>query len=93
MDLKSGKTYASAEAAAADGVPESDLIYLGKALLAAADGDGAAMGSGPKPPAGAPGEIVQPKNGPFKGRTYRRNALGQLELVSAGKQLHRRRNA
>jgi transcription antitermination factor NusG len=39
------------------------------------------------------GEIVRFKNGPFKGRTYRRNSRGQLELVSAERQLHRRKNA
>jgi hypothetical protein len=38
------------------------------------------------------GEIVRVKNGPFKGRTYRRNKLGQLELVAAPKLLHRRKN-
>lgn len=39
------------------------------------------------------GEVLTVKNGPFKGRTYRRNALGQLELVATPKRpLHRRRN-
>jgi hypothetical protein len=41
---------------------------------------------------GQEGEIVRFKNGPFKGRTYQRNHLGQLVLIMAPKQLHRRRN-
>jgi len=92
VDLKTGKTYESKDAAAADGVPESDLLYLGKALLQGG-WDSAEKGLDQAPGAGQPGEIVRPKNGPFKGRTYRRNEKGQLELVSAPKQLHRRRNA
>lgn len=47
-----------------------------------------------KHPAPPEGEIVQVKNGPFKGRTYRRNALGQLELIATPKRpLHRRRSS
>jgi hypothetical protein len=41
---------------------------------------------------GQEGEIVRVKNGPFKDRTYQRNHLGQMVLISAPKQLHRRRN-
>lgn len=85
MDLKTGKTYDSKDAAAADGVPDSDLIYLGEQFLKNGGYDPGTT----EPQKGQPGEIVRPKNGPFKGRTYRRNALGQLELVSAPKQLHR----
>lgn len=44
------------------------------------------------PPPRPEGEIVRVLKGPFKGRTYRRNKLGQLELIAAPKQLHRRRH-
>jgi hypothetical protein len=66
MDLRTGKTYASKEAALAAGVPESDLAEI--------VGD-------PADPHPQAGEIVRFASGPFKNRTYRRMPNGQLQRV------------
>lgn len=66
MDLRSGRTYETKEAALAAGVPESDIAEI--------VGDPADS----HPDAG---QIVRFSSGPFKGRTYRRSASGQLVRV------------
>ena len=66
MDLRTGKTYPSLDAALAAGVPRSDLVEViqPEALDASV--------SGP--------EIRFP-SGPFKDRVYKRDCRGQLVRV------------
>lgn len=66
MDIRTGRTYATREDALADGVPESDIAHVTPGT------GGRAHLEGPR---------VAFKNGPFKGRQYRRNDLGQLVRV------------
>lgn len=66
MDMRTGKTYDTKDAAVAAGVPESDIAEI--------VGDPADR----HPHAG---EIVRFTSGPFKNRTYRRSASGQLVRV------------
>lgn len=63
MDLRTGRTYDTRDAALAAGVPESDIAQL----------------TGETQPDGAP--VVQVTSGPFKGRVYQRNDIGQLVRV------------
>jgi len=66
MDLRTGRTYETKEAAIAAGVPESDIAEI--------VGD-------PADPHPKVGEIVRFSSGPFKDRAYRRRRNGQLERV------------
>lgn len=66
MDIRTGQTYDSREAALAAGVPDADIAeVIGNPL------DRSAL----------PGEIVKFASGPFKNRTYRRAENGQLVRV------------
>ncbi len=65
MDMRTGQTFETEEAAIAAGVPKSDL-----ALIASVD---------PKRP--ETWELVKFSSGPFKDRTYRRMPNGQLQRV------------
>lgn len=66
MDIRTGRTYDTKEAAIADGVPESDIAEI--------VGD-------PSNRRDAAGAIVRFTSGPFKDRTYRRSDSGQLVRV------------
>lgn len=65
MDLRTGRTYETLDDARKAGVPDSDI-----ALIA---GD-------PREATELP-DVLFITSGPFKGRTYQRNALGQLVRV------------
>jgi len=66
MDIRTGRTYETIEAARADGVPESDI-----ARVARTPGGRESL-EGPQ---------VSFKGGPFQKRRYRHNDLGQLVRV------------
>jgi hypothetical protein len=70
MDMRTGRTYETKEAALAAGVPGSDIAEI---IGDPADGH-----------AGA-GEIVRFSSGPFKNRVYQRAANGQLVRVKGGR--------
>ena len=66
MDIRTGRTYETLEAALAAGVPEYDIAHVTKQQGGRRD---------------LTGPRVSFKGGPFKTRQYRRNGLGQLVRV------------
>ena len=64
MDMRTGRTYETKEAALAAGVPESDIAEVTQTLDNLPE--------------------VKFSSGPFKDRTYKRTANGQLVRVSGG---------